>query len=129
MELWRRLDVSTSPESVAQARAFVADTCADWDVHVDPDDLALVVSELVTNAVHFAEGPIAVFVARRLDRLVVAVEDHSAEFAAPPMEDVLATWGRGLLVVDAVAERWGESALSGGKRVWAEFPLTAVSLR
>ncbi len=129
MELWRRLDVSTSPESVGQARAFVADTCTDWDVHVDPDDLALVVSELVTNAVHYADGPIAVFIARRLDRLVVAVEDHSAEFAAVHMEDVLATWGRGLLVVEAVADRWGESALSDGKRVWAEFPLTAVSLR
>jgi anti-sigma regulatory factor (Ser/Thr protein kinase) len=98
---------------------------------VDParlDDLVLAASELVTNAVVHGEGPIAVSVWTGPGLVRVEVCDNGV--ALP--ESVSHSWhegetGRGLLIVDVVASRWGVSPKrpGPGKAVW--FELEAAS--
>jgi len=105
---------------VAAARMFVRQCTRDWGMD-DPDDVApLVVSELVTNALHHARGPVTLFVARRLDRMVLSVEDGSDELAEVEVTGLLAESGRGLALVESLTRAWGEQPVPGGKRVWAE---------
>jgi serine phosphatase RsbU (regulator of sigma subunit) len=86
------------------------------------DDVALVVTELVTNAVLHGHGCTAVDVLRHPDGLRVEVRDRSP---LPPVfghaSDESLT-GRGVRLVAALSVRWGAEAEStGGKVVWAEL--------
>lgn len=81
----------------------------------------LLVSELATNAVLYARTPFTL--SASLDGRVVrvAVEDgdpHLPELREPWPTD---TSGRGLLLVDRLANRWGSERTAGGKRVWFEL--------
>ncbi|MFM6850080.1 MAG: MEDS domain-containing protein [Terrabacter sp.] len=118
-----------TPESVPAARHFVVDVLRAWG-HADlVPDAALIISELATNALHHAGSPFRAVVDRRRGGLRVGVEDATE---APlqrreiTMDDV---GGRGVHIVEALAERWGSSPLPGGKVVWAELPLSASSSR
>ncbi len=93
----------------------------------------LVVSELVTNAIVHAHATPHVVVAVRPERVTVVVDDPGTDDdavhiqAAPlPPERV---GGHGLAIVGHVANRWGveptTDSVPNGKRVWAEFDLTA----
>jgi anti-sigma regulatory factor (Ser/Thr protein kinase) len=120
VDVVRRLEITQDPAAVAAARAFVRDCARDWGM-TDPEDVAsLVVSELVTNALHHACGPVTLFVARRLDRMVLSVEDGSADLAEVEVSGLLAESGRGLALVQSLTRAWGEQPVPGGKRVWAE---------
>lgn len=120
MDVVRRLELEQDPSAVGRARQFVRACCKDWGAE-DPEDVAsLVVSELVTNALHHAKGPVTLFVARRLDRIVVSVTDGSTEDAEVEIAGPLEEAGRGMLLVQSLTTAWGEQALPGGKRVWAE---------
>ncbi|MEU6655967.1 ATP-binding protein [Streptomyces sp. NPDC046900] len=98
----------------------------------DAETAALVMSELVANAVRHARGPkIRMTVNRPADdRVYVAVVDREPrrlpELRTPAAD---ALQGRGLLLVDAVAARWGYDFMGTGvhpwgKRVWAELRVT-----
>jgi anti-sigma regulatory factor (Ser/Thr protein kinase) len=99
------------------------------DLAADVRDMAqLVVSELVTNIVRhsgMATGaPLEVRMILQDERLriEVAQEGRSAFTPATAMPATDAVAGRGLLVVDRVADRWGTRG-NGGLKVWAEFDL------
>ena len=84
------------------------------------DQVELVVSELATNAVIHARTPFDVCV--RLQPTVrVAVTDASPEEPKRRDPDRWNIGGRGLMVVDAFAQRWGFEPTAGGKTVWADF--------
>ena len=107
---------------LAMARRFVvgATLAAGWVDHVD--DMALLASELATNAVLHGERPIAVTVEAGDGRLRVEVADAGdalpVELDVGPEKD----HGRGLAIVAAVADHWGAERLAGnGKVVWAEL--------
>jgi serine phosphatase RsbU (regulator of sigma subunit)/putative methionine-R-sulfoxide reductase with GAF domain/anti-sigma regulatory factor (Ser/Thr protein kinase) len=90
---------------------------------LDPDVGQLLVTELVANAVRHA-GSSSIRVLARLSGgvLRVEVEDRSEHsppgLRQPPWQQES---GRGLLLVDVLAERWGVDALSTGKRVWFDL--------
>lgn len=91
------------------------------------DDVALVTSELVANAVrHGGGGAIEVLQALVAGGVVLCVFDASS---APPVLRELGPDredGRGLHVVDALsAGRWGHFPIPGGKYVWAQLSLPA----
>ena len=91
---------------------------------LDADAAELLVSELVGNAVRYAGGGEVLVRARIADGLLrVEVLDSSEVIpplpSHPPPAD--AESGRGLLLVEALAERWGAESVPGGKRLWFEL--------
>lgn len=84
----------------------------------------LVVSELVTNAVLHGGGAVRIRVACDHACIYISVHDNRTE-AARLRTDNPAIGGRGLYIVDQLADRWGSTALAAGKDVWAVLPCTA----
>ncbi|GAA2458699.1 ATP-binding protein [Streptomyces sp. NPDC051041] len=125
-------------EAVREARRFTRGTLGRWEVGDRFDDVCLVVSELVTNALRHAlpapasrlpePGPLVrLHLMRWTDRLVCAVRDpsHDSPVARDP-DDCSAESGRGLFLVDSFSDGWGWHPLAGtlnGKVVWALFRL------
>lgn len=124
-------------EAVREARRFTRGTLDQWDVGDRFDDICLVVSELVTNALRHAlpadavgtehASSVRLHLMRWTGRLVCAVRDPSHETPTPrDSDDFSAESGRGLFLVDSFADSWGWHPLAGtldGKVVWAMFRL------
>ena len=111
-------------ESAESARKLVRTALAAWHLEDLTDTAILLVSELVTNAVkHTSSRAIRVVITRPSERFVrIGVVDKARVLPelAKPGDDLL-TSGRGLLLVDALAERWGADLYRWGKQVWAEL--------
>jgi anti-sigma regulatory factor (Ser/Thr protein kinase) len=108
------------PTSPAVARAMVAFACRTWQVPHLTGDAKLIVSELVTNAIEHAGTDLDVTTALRMAHLHLQVRDRSLEppkFSAP--RDLNRAKGIGLVLVNALAARWGTVLDDGGKAVWA----------
>jgi anti-sigma regulatory factor (Ser/Thr protein kinase) len=125
-------------EAVREARQFTRGTLDQWELGERFDDVCLVVSELVTNALRHAlpqggpcagqqEPSVRLHLMRWTERLVCAVRDPSNEGpVARASDDFSAESGRGLFLVDSFSDSWGWHPLAGtlsGKVVWALFRL------
>jgi hypothetical protein len=126
-ESYRHLDLEPELGAARAARRLMTDACADWAL----DDLAgsscIVLTEMVNNVVAHAHTSMTVLLSRRADALSLAVRDGSPtipRFAGPVAPT--AYGGRGLLLIDSVADRWGSLASDGGKVVWALMDGVAV---
>lgn len=118
----RRLAADLEPMvgAARQARELVTEACARWDMPEAAGSACIAVTEMVNNVVAHARTAMTVSVALRGDELHIAVRDHSRQ--QPRFGGVVsptAYGGRGLLLVDTVARRWGHVPLSDGKVVWA----------
>jgi anti-sigma regulatory factor (Ser/Thr protein kinase) len=107
----------------AQARRFLTSVSAAWSADV-LDVAVLLTSELVTNAVVHGLGPVQLLLDDDGDRLRIEVSD--AEPALPPVPSTpgpTKEHGRGLLIVDRLADRWGSRSrrTPPGKIVWFEL--------
>ncbi|MFP5219738.1 MAG: SpoIIE family protein phosphatase [Actinomycetes bacterium] len=116
--------VPATSASVPLARRSTRQLLREWDVPADAiARVELVVSELVTNAARHSEDAVEVVLACRDDSVLrVEVADTSHRLPVVPEADVdeESTSGRGLVLVEAVADRWGVESLGLSKRVWAE---------
>ena len=112
------------PESAASARRALRDLLAPY--RLDLDAALLLVSELVGNAIRYAgHREIALRARVTGGRLRVEVADGSRTLPpshAPAPPD--AEGGRGLLLVEALADRWGAEQTDSGKCLWFELPAT-----
>lgn len=117
------------PRAVGQARAELGKVLAQWRMEEVAEAATLVLSELLTNSLRHARVSGRLVETRFLriggeDGGGVRLEVHDAsakppEVSAEPAAD--SCGGRGLLLVGAVADRWGVAARNGpGKCVWAE---------
>jgi anti-sigma regulatory factor (Ser/Thr protein kinase) len=114
-------------ESVVAARHMVVSAAAGWRLPDNVvDDVALTVSELVTNVVFHAGTTIDLTVQRLGSGLRIEVRDGSSRIpvvSCSDPADLLETrsmTGRGLALVAATADRWGADPEGAGKVVWAE---------
>lgn len=102
-----------------EARALVSEGCARWGVPELAEPASIAVTEMVNNVVAHAGTPMTVRVAPRDSALHLAVRDHSGRRPAyAGLAPVTSTGGRGLLLIDTVARRWGSTPLPDGKVVW-----------
>ncbi|MDT0548612.1 SpoIIE family protein phosphatase [Streptomyces lonegramiae] len=115
-------EVPSDPALVSAVRAAVAARLAEWDLGDVAFTTELILSELITNAIRYATGPIRV---RLLcDRsLICEVSDTSStsphlRYAATEDEG-----GRGLFLVSRFADRWGTRYTAEGKVIWTEQTL------
>ncbi|WP_231126346.1 ATP-binding protein [Motilibacter aurantiacus] len=118
-----RLQLPGVAESVPTARAFLTDLLRRWKVPATAvEDVELLVSEVAGNAVRHGRGDVAVEVSKSAD--TVHIEVHDEERSMPQLVDSEvhpdAEGGRGMWLVDALAERWGTRGLDNGKAVWFE---------
>ncbi|MFC8125398.1 ATP-binding protein [Streptomyces sp. NPDC057302] len=114
--------IAPEPARVAEIRHAVADQMHEWDL--DPwlvENVPLVLSELVTNAVVHGEGSVHVTMRQMYPGLLIEVTDESttAPLLAPVLRDVEDVHGRGLYLVDAFCDVWGVK--DDGKTTWACF--------
>lgn len=113
-----------TPRSAARARHLVLTACARWSAGRVCDDAELVVTELVANAVRHAGTEITVRLAAVDDRpggIRAEVSDGSSRPVRPRRAASLEESGRGLLLVDMLANTWGADANAAGKTIWAEL--------
>jgi anti-sigma regulatory factor (Ser/Thr protein kinase) len=117
-------------DSVKTARDITRSTLQQWGMPEISDDAALVVSELVTNAVRYAlcpgdgpdEHPITLMLLHLAPHVLLAVADPSDELPMPKQPDYVSENGRGLYIVETYSQAWGCDHLdAGGKAVWALF--------
>ncbi|MEU5032383.1 ATP-binding SpoIIE family protein phosphatase, partial [Streptomyces milbemycinicus] len=119
-------DIPCDPAKVAEVRAAAIEQLTEWGLPAAAPDMAftaeLVLSELITNAIRYATGPIRVQLLR--DRnLICEVSDNSS--TSPHLRYAATTdeGGRGLFLVAQFAERWGTRYTAEGKVIWAELAL------
>ena len=107
--------------SASRARRFVAATLRNWECAPMADAAVLLVNELVTNALIHARSSVEVLVRLLPGGLRVEVRDDSPRppRLKTPTED--ATGGRGMWLVDQMADTWGVEPAPDGKRVWFEL--------
>lgn len=117
------LRLPPSPSAARRARKFISDFCNAAELPRNVcGDAALLVSELVTNAVIHGRTSATVEVHRPADTLRVTVrDDNPALPAVGDSPDLNAESGRGLLIVSKTARRWGIEAGDGGKAIWFEL--------
>ena len=114
------------PTSATEARTFVRSRLAELAVP-EPrfQDAVLLTSELVSNAVLHARTEIQVRFASDGQRVRVEVHDGNSRQPAPAGVPADATSGRGLVLVDRLANQWGVSGTATGKAVWFEVNVEA----
>lgn len=117
-------------DSVKIARDVTRNTLNKWGLSHIGDDAALVVSELVTNAVRYGvlsdtateDLPITLMLLRLTPHVLLAVADPSDREPIPKELDFVSENGRGLYIVETYSRQWGWDRLeNGGKAVWALF--------
>jgi PAS domain S-box-containing protein len=122
-------DVVPHAARVRDIRQWALGKLAEWGglEHV-VDPVQLIVSELVTNVIRHATGHEATIrLERHEDRLVLAVIDPDATPPRLTRAEPEDEGGRGLSLVEALADRWGTRHLpAGGKLVWCELAMTAA---
>jgi anti-sigma regulatory factor (Ser/Thr protein kinase) len=115
----RRFRLETGPAAAGQARDQVRTAIKAWDVPVDPDVAVLLASELVTNAIrHEAGETVTLYITCTYGHFRVDVHDTSRFF--PALLDASADdeTGRGLMLVDRLAAKWGCDLTPEGKAVY-----------
>ncbi|MEU8343146.1 Histidine kinase-like ATPase domain-containing protein [Actinomadura meyerae] len=142
--------VQPDPESVTEARHFAISRLAEWDLSELADDVGLVVSELVTNALRHSGGvnssgrpgvdvhregvygdpadplgsapsAIRLRLGHEAPWLLCGIMDASRAAPRRREPDYIAETGRGLHLVESFSVRWGWRGLDHGKVVWALF--------
>jgi anti-sigma regulatory factor (Ser/Thr protein kinase) len=120
-------DLPADPAVVAEARKEATRQLAEWGVAELAFTTELVVSELVTNAIRYATGPIRL---RLIKERALICEVYDGGATAPHLRHPRTTdeGGRGLLLVSQFTQRWGTRFAPEGKIIWAEQSLADPSV-
>lgn len=126
--------VEPDPESVTAARHFAVATLKAWGLVELCDDIGLVASELVTNALRHSlpacpdervRATIRLRLLRAAPYVLCGVVDSGAALPRRREPDYIAESGRGLHIVESFSTRWGWTRLGPSEKiVWAVFQLS-----
>ncbi|MFF8592507.1 ATP-binding protein [Streptomyces sp. NPDC015220] len=131
-----QLEVRPDPAEVGRARRWARSRLAGSGIAADgplAETLVLLVSELVTNAVVHTGCPAVLRlslpgVTAEAATVRLEVADASTRAPVPRCAGDDATGGRGLALVDGLADRWGWCAEGAGKRIWCELDRCAPAV-
>lgn len=118
-------ELPSEPVAPGRARELATEQLHQWGLEELAFATELVVSELVTNAVRYAEGPVQVRLIRDRTLLCeVADRGHTSPHLRHSGEED--EGGRGLFIVAQLVQRWGTRYTRSGKTIWTEqaFPTT-----
>lgn len=119
---WAVVVVPADLRSLGPARAHLAEVAADWGV-TDLAALRCVLSELMTNAVVHAHGPVIVSLARDAEVVRIEVSDDRPHLPVAISPQRGQEDGFGLRIVDVLCSSWGAEPGARSKVVWAELPV------
>jgi signal transduction histidine kinase/DNA-binding response OmpR family regulator len=118
--------VAFEASAVKAARDVMRGILEEWEVAADDTErVLLALSEMVTNAIVHGRPPIEVHVRMASSALIVQVFDAATSIprrARPGVDD---EHGRGLVIIERLAERWGIRPAPSGKAVWASLAIRA----
>jgi anti-sigma regulatory factor (Ser/Thr protein kinase) len=120
----RRFSLVVRPEAAAEARRALRSLALP---QITREDLALLVSEMVTNSVRHAglarTDRLGVKLAITASGVRLSVHDDGRGFKRPAIRGAapLTTGGRGLLIIDVLSDEWGVENDAGGCTVWCEL--------
>jgi anti-sigma regulatory factor (Ser/Thr protein kinase) len=115
-------ELSADPAQVGTARTLAVRQLGHWGLEDLATSTELIVSELVTNAIRHATGPIRL---RLIRHRVLTCEVSDTSNNSPRLRHARTTdeGGRGLLLVAQLSHRWGSRYTADGKLIWAEQTL------
>jgi anti-sigma regulatory factor (Ser/Thr protein kinase) len=102
-------------------------TLQTWELDGFGEVTELLTSELVTNVVRHVGSPMTVRAVRHPSRIRVEVDDTSPEPPVVQHPTPLEPHGRGLLIVDTLANDWGNTVRDDGKTVWFEIDVRTAT--
>ncbi|WP_436232594.1 SpoIIE family protein phosphatase [Actinacidiphila alni] len=112
------------PEGLAEARCALRQALGGWGLARLADDVELAAGELLVNVLLHTDGGAVLTLEVLPDpvrRVRLSVQDRSSVWPRRRSPGEAATSGRGLLMIDALAARWGVEPRGDGKAVWCEF--------
>ncbi|PPK98106.1 histidine kinase-like protein [Kineococcus xinjiangensis] len=119
--------LAPEPTSSRAARRFVADFCEREGIVGEPvDTLLLLTAEVVTNAVVYGRSDVVLTLTSTARRVRVSVGDENTRLPQRRDPDPDALNGRGLVLVEALAERHGIDVSPEGKTVWFDVDTLAL---
>ncbi|MFE7319115.1 SpoIIE family protein phosphatase [Streptomyces sp. NPDC057555] len=112
------------PAGAAEVRSALRRTLDQWRAGAVSHDVEVAASELIANALTHTES--GALVSMELlpgspRRIRLEVEDRSSQWPCRRRPGETATSGRGLMLVEALADRWGAEPRGAGKALWCEF--------
>jgi anti-sigma regulatory factor (Ser/Thr protein kinase) len=129
--IWRRsdqLEIAPAARDIAYGRRHARNLLREWGLGHMTGDAEIVVSELLTNSVK-ESGKLGTPIRLRLladdGQLIIEAWDRHPGLPRLHTAADLDESGRGLTVVNSIAERWGTFRSGGWKIVWAELLTTA----
>ncbi|MEO7573203.1 MAG: ATP-binding protein [Acidimicrobiales bacterium] len=115
------LVLAPEPGSPRAARSFVMDWLQIWDYGCLVDSVGLVMSELASNTVEHTASEFTVGIEDLGHGIRVTVQDPASAPPVPRTAAVTDLNGRGMTIVEALADAWGTELLPEGKVVWCTF--------
>src|SRR5580704_3613974 len=118
-----QMTLPTASHAVRLARQATRDALATWRLAYLEETAVLLVSELVTNAVRHTQGSDAITLELQAAGTVLRIEvtDADPRWPQPRIPAEFDGSGFGLVLVDALAGKWGVRETATGKAVWAEL--------
>jgi anti-sigma regulatory factor (Ser/Thr protein kinase) len=118
------VELAVGLDAPARARRWIGSVCERFELDHLRDEAALLVDELVTNAVLHARTDCVVVAEKGDNAMRVEVIDGDGDLAGvqPGAESLSAQGGRGLVIVAAMATAWGVHEHPLGKSVWFTLP-------
>ena len=112
-----------APHGYGELRRWARSWMAEHPVAgVEPEDVALAMTELVSNSIKYGSGPVLVDLVTEDHLLRLDVGDCSEEMPRQPPPGSASSGGRGLLILNGLSSNWGVRLRpQGGKTVWCEF--------
>ena len=122
-----RRSFSNDKAAVGEARRFVSEVLEDRHPDALVETAVLLTSEVVSNAVLHGRSAPTVVISLADDRVRVAVDDASPALPVRKHYGLEATTGRGLMLLETLADGWGAERVGSGKRVWFDLDSTTAA--